>query len=331
MAKKYRDTDYLCLSAQIRSRENALLRRSQLDRMLESGDAKQAARILAEQGWESFDPTQPGALDAAILTQREALYRELSGQLPDDAVLAVFRLKYDCHNIKTLIKARGADVSALLLDAGTIPAQELAQRRRESEGWAFLPAPMAHAALDAERVLAETGDARRSDLLVDAACFARQLELAQASGCRILADYVRALIDGANLKSLVRTLRLKKDAAFLRELLLPGGTVSPERIVQHGFSSSAAELFAGSALAQAAQTAEAAAAGGSLTELERLCDNAALDVIGRARRVPFGVEVPVGYVAARENELMSVRLVITGLLAGIPADQIRERLRETNG
>ena len=175
MAKKYRDTDYLCLSAQIRSRENALLRRSQLDRMLESGDAKQAARILAEQGWESFDPTQPGALDAAILTQREALYRELSGQLPDDAVLAVFRLKYDCHNIKTLIKARGADVSALLLDAGTIPAQELAQRRRESEGWAFLPAPMAHAALG-------------SDLLVDAACFARQLELAQASGCQILAD-----------------------------------------------------------------------------------------------------------------------------------------------
>ena len=139
MAKKYRDTDYLCLSAQIRSRENALLRRSQLDRMLESGDAKQAARILAEQGWESFDPTQPGALDAAILTQREALYRELSGQLPDDAVLAVFRLKYDCHNIKTLIKARGADVSALLLDAGTIPAQELAQLRRESEGCAFSP------------------------------------------------------------------------------------------------------------------------------------------------------------------------------------------------
>ena len=129
----------------------------------------------------------------------------------------------------------------------------------------------------------------------------------------------------------MRTLRLKKDAAFLRELLLPGGTVSPERIVQHGFSSSAAELFAGSALAQAAQAAEAAAAGGSLTELERLCDNAALNVVGRARRVPFGVEVPVGYVAARENELMSVRLVITGLLAGIPADQIRERLRETNG
>lgn len=121
LAKKYRDTDYLCLSAQIRSRENALLRRSQLDRMLESGDAKQAARILAEQGWESFDPTQPGALDAAILTQREALYRELSGQLPDDAVLAVFRLKYDCHNIKTLIKARGADVSALLLDARDDP------------------------------------------------------------------------------------------------------------------------------------------------------------------------------------------------------------------
>ena len=49
----------------------------------------------------------------------------------------------------------------------------------------------------------------------------------------------------------------------------------------------------------------------------------------RARRVPFGVEVVIGFVAAREAELSNVRIIMTGRMAGIPADTIRERLRES--
>lgn len=117
---------------------------------------------------------------------------------------------------------------------------------------------MAHAALDAERVLAETATRGAATCSSTRRALPGQLELAAGErlpdSCGLCAAPSST---GANLKSLVRTLRLKKDAAFLRELLLPGGTVSPERIVQHGFSSSAAELFAGSALAQAAQAAEA--------------------------------------------------------------------------
>ena len=69
--------------------------------------------------------------------------------------------------------------------------------------------------------------------------------------------------------------------------------------------------------------------GGSLTEFEKLCDDAVLLTAGKARRVPFGVEVAIGYVAAREAELTAVRIVMSGLMAGIPAGTIRERLRES--
>jgi V/A-type H+-transporting ATPase subunit C len=38
--------------------------------------------------------------------------------------------------------------------------------------------------------------------------------------------------------------------------------------------------------------------------------------------------VVIGYLAARESELTAVRIIMTGRLAGLKADLIRERLRE---
>ena len=50
---------------------------------------------------------------------------------------------------------------------------------------------------------------------------------------------------------------------------------------------------------------------------------------GKARRIPFGVEVVIGYVAACEAELTNLRIILTGRMAGLKADTIRERLRES--
>lgn len=73
-------------------------------------------------------------------------------------MLDVFRLKYDYHNIKTLLKAP-QDAERLLIDAGTVPAETMRKKHAENGGWDFLPADMAAAADEAQRVLAETGSA----------------------------------------------------------------------------------------------------------------------------------------------------------------------------
>ena len=55
-------------------------------------------------------------------------------------------------------------------------------------------------------------------------------------------------------------------------------------------------------------------------------------VVGALReqfRVPFGVEVALGYLIAKEAEWTAVRIVMAGRLAGLSADAIRERLRDT--
>ena len=176
-------------------------------------------------------------------------------------------------------------------------------------------------------MLAETGSARSSDCILDRAYFARLEKLAADSHIPYLQDYVRAMIDAANLRSLIRTQRLGLDAGFLREVLFPGGSVTPEAI-RAGSGSGAAALWRGTAFAREAELGDEAAKGGSLTAFEKACDDAVLRAAGAARRVPFGVEVALGYLAAKEAEWTAVRTVLSGRMAGVPAEALRERLRE---
>ena len=328
MSVKHKDTDYLFLSARIRSLERTLLTRQQLERMLESGSVQEAARVLTDLGWEDFDAASPSALNRALLHRREQVFRELGQFMTDPAVLDVFKLKYDYHNVKTVIKSHGQGAE-LLVDAGRMDPKELLRKYQERGKWDFLPGTMDAAAQDAERILAETGDPQLADFRLDRAYFEELLSLAESTKCAYLVEYVRAMIDAANLRSLVRTLRMHKDAAFLRRVLFEGGTVSVSELMRRGPGGNVAELFRSTALRDAAAAGEQAVGGGSLTEFEKLCDDAVLLTAGKARRVPFGVEVAIGYVAAREAELTAVRIVMSGLMAGIPAGTIRERLRES--
>ena len=215
----------------------------------------------------------------------------------------------------------------LLMDAGTIPVSELQRKYADNGNWQFLPRDMAEAVGKAAALLAETGSAQRSDCLLDRACFQKLRQLAEESRCVYLQTYVRAMIDAANLRALVRAERMHMDPGFLQEVLFEGGSVTPDAI--RAGASEPAALFRSTALREAAELGEAAVKGGSLTDFEKACDNAVLRTAAGARRVPFGVEVALGYLIAKEAEWTAVRIVMAGRLAGLSADAIRERLRDT--
>lgn len=330
MTKKRKDTDYLTISAQIRSMERGLLDRARMERMLDAATDEEAVRILTEVGYEAFDPASDRALNAALLHRREELFAELYRYAPEPAIIDVFKLKYDYHNLKAVLKARDGDVSHLLVDAGRVKAEELQRRYRESGSWDFLPPAMAEAAKEGLRVLAETGDPQRSDAVVDRAWFAEMLQIAEATKCGYLVDYIRVTIDAANLRSVIRTLRMGRTPAFLKEFLFPGGTISVDRCLKAAVNGEVEKTYRSTVLRAAAQAGkEAVESGGSLTTFEKLCDDAVLQQAGRARRIPFGVEVVIGFVVARETEVSNVRIIMAGRMAGISADTIRERLRES--
>ena len=323
MTKHRKDTDYLFLASRVRALERKLLTAPRIEQLLTAGDVAACSQLLSELGYEPIH--DEASLQASLKQQREAVFSDIARFMPEPELLDVFRLKYDYHNIKTLLKDRSG--GRLLMDAGCISAADMERQYAESGNWQFLPKEMADAAREAADVLAETGNPQRSDFILDRAYFAQLRSLAQESRCAYLQEYIRAMIDAANLRSLVRTERLRTDPGFLRQVLFDGGSVSADTIVAHAGNGPAA-LYRATPFRAAAEAGEEAVKGGSLTAFERACDNAVLLAAGKARSIPFGVEVVLGYLAAKEAEWTAVRIIMSGRMAGMTADAIRERLRD---
>ncbi len=330
MAKTIVDTDYLFLSSRIKAMESRLLSRDRMERMLDTSSAEDAAKVLSECGYGELSQVTMRSIEAELSHQRDLLFEELAGLAPDPDILDVFRVKYDYHNVKVILKAEavGADPNPLLVDAGRVKPAVLLEAMRTSE-MTGIPSFVQQAAVHAREILSATGDPQLSDFALDRAYFEDMLALAEDSGSSFLMGYVRIQIDAANLRTLVRTLRMQKSMDFLKGVLIRGGEIDVNRLMAAASGGSLAEPFAVSPLHEAAECGAGVVNGGGLTEFERLCDNAVLAYVAGAKYVAFGEAPVIGYLAAKENELTAVRIILTGLMAGLDADTIRERLRDS--
>ena len=182
----------------------------------------------------------------------------------------------------------------------------------------------------AKELLASSGDPQAADLLLDRAYYTEMLAAAKAARSPFLEGYVRLSIDSVNLRSVVRAARMGKGPDFLRRVLLPEGNVKTDSLLAAGAGAAdLAGVFAHTYLTAAAQEGAEAMRGGSLTQFERLCDNALTAYLSQGKRVAFGEHPLIGYLYAKENELTTIRIILTGRLAGLDAETIRERLRES--
>ena len=180
----------------------------------------------------------------------------------------------------------------------------------------------------ARDALSRSADPQLADLILDRAYFAEYHEQAAQVGSAFLMGYAQLQADSANLRAAVRARRMHKDAAFLKSVLVPGGSVPAEEICQVlAQDEPFAPLFANTALFAAAQAGDESQSG-SLTAFERLCDNTLTAYFAKAKSVVFGEQVVIAYLCALENEISAARMIISGLQAGLPADTIRARLRD---
>ena len=111
--------------------------------------------------------------------------------------------------------------------------------------------------------------------------------------------------------------------------IAPGETVFiPTGIAMEVPAGCAGLVYAHSGLDKATALGAEAVAGGNMTAFELACDNAVNSYLGKAKLVSFGSEPLTAYLAALENEVTAARMILTGRLAGIRPDALRERLRD---
>lgn len=314
----------------LRAREPKLLNAERAERMLDAASFEEAAKMLADCGYEDMSQMNAKEIEAALSQHRADIFSEIERLAPDSEVADFFKMKYDCHNAKVILKAEamGFSPDGLLSSAGRIAPEKLKELYNE-EKYGSMPGILGKAMEEAKNLLARTANPQQADFILDRALYAEMNDLAKDSGNDYLMGYAALLTDSANLRTAVRTLRMGKDAEFMRTALIPGGRVDIGRILAGSDKESLAALYAHSELEQAAVLAGDAIDGGSLTAFELACDNAVTRYLTKAKLVSFGSEPLTAYLAAVENEITAVRMILTGRLAGVKSAVIKERLRET--
>lgn len=331
---KSKDTDYLTISARVRAMESALLTTERMDRLLDAGSDEEAARLLREWGYPELDAAHPEEMDAALSRTRTALLEDLGGSAPDPRYIDLFRLKYDYHNAKAVLKAAvmGVSPERMLVDTGRVPAAAL-KAAVESGRLEELPGVLPEAVSEAKAALDTTRDPQLCDTVLDRWMYRDLVRTAEDTGSAFLAGYVSAQIDAANLRALVRTLRMGKTADFLAGVLAEGGNVDTAALVRVAADrgNGLAELYGFTDLKEAAiEGAAILKDGGTMTQFEKLCDDGIAGYLAVAQMVPFGEAPLLAYLAARETELTNLRILLLGRAAGLDPEIIRSRLRRNS-
>ena len=325
MSKKIKDNRFICLSAILRAKEAKMLSGAKLERMLAEPSFADACRIATESGYEDMSGMDVAGINASLAAYRARELAEIADLAPDISVLDLFRMKYGYHNAKAIVKSGGdlEKAADLLSDAARFTPEEILAVYQSEAGSGKLPEAYAAAIREARTALARTGNPQISDYILDKAFFAESLREAKRSGKPFIEDYIRLQIDKANLRSALRTMDMERREELLDYALIEDGTVSVEEI--RGALDNREDLirlFAPTILGKAA-------AAQGMTQFEKEADNAVRDYVLQSNFVSFGQEVLVEYLSALENEITSLRIILTGKRMGIPEAKLRERLRES--
>ena len=323
-----KDSDFLFLASMLRARETGMLKGDKINRMLDAPGFDEAAKLLLDCGYPDMTEMNMAQIESVLNRHRSNIYYEISNFGYARDLLDIFRIKYDYHNVKVLVKSMGANVdsSYLLSDSGRIDIEALNEAFITGQR-TDLPPPVAAAMSAAVGILSRTKNPQLADIRIDKAWFGELLLLANGLKNDFITGFVRLQIDNSNLSTIVRSKRAGRSKDFLAGALIQGGSVDTDKLAA-SYNENAIALFTDGALVNAARLGYGVMEGGAQTLFELACDNALLYYATNTVYISFGPAPVIAYLAKLDWELTVIRMILTGKLTGISPDVIRERLRD---
>ena len=330
MAKGYNPTEYLYSSARIRALETKIASRERTMHLADADSAESVLAQLSDFGFEIIKDGESILREETLESVLKAGYAEVASMECAGAV-QFLKYQYDANNIKAMIKcaSRGISPDGMLLDLGSVSLDEAKRALREKD-YSSYPENMARAILEAEEAFAATANPQKIDFIIDRACFSDMLAAAKTSGIALAERLVKVKIDLVNIMMTLRVMRMKLGATaegVLCEAYIEGGSKSLDfyaDALRTGEESFAEAILRG----DYERIAEAISANESLSLLEKKADDLWLEVAKEAKRITFGAEIAIGYIAALEYEVKNARIILAGKDASLSPDIIKERLRE---
>jgi V/A-type H+-transporting ATPase subunit C len=315
--------------------EPLLFDASLLQRLFDAADLSGALKILGETNY-SRGMTEGGErYDTALESELLATFDEFVSFVPDRELVDIFRVPYDFHNVKVLLKSLfkartgGRKRWDLLTKLGAIPVDDLTVRI-ESEDYVLLPYNLSGVLPACLAAWDQTGNIVEVEKLLDRAMFASILELAEAVGEPGVVRWARARIDSENIRNLLRIKRFGFDFAEAATFLHEGGTVAAAVLVSllpepfESWGRSIAYTGVGAAISDLQNDGDFDSL---MTSLERVLDDYCSSAVRNARFSPNAPENVLAYLWGKEMEIKNIRTILVSKGTGSKRGGTREMTR----
>lgn len=312
--------------ARIRARENTLLTSQDLNNLMAAGSYGECIQYLLDRGWGPTDHNTPEEL---IPLERERLWKLMDELLNQEQrhILDIFRISSDYHNLKAAIKESyiQKEVPGVYMGNGTLPLKLIRDCAAEGE-FDRLPVQMARAAVQGREVLFRAGDPQLCEVILDRACLMSIREQAKESGNELLMEYAELKCAAANINIAVRAVKTGKDEEFLKAALAESDSLSVQQLLAAA-RNTPEQLY--EYLEQTSYRDCVDAIRESPAAFDRWCDNRMIRMLKPQKYNAFTISPLIAFVLAKEYEIVSVRLILSGQRNHLDENKIRERLRES--
>ena len=322
------DWRYVFQSAQVRALELQMLTRAAFLDMANAENFQAAADLLSATEYSMPQTGRRFTEVEDILRLRRSSIRQLFEELMiDNAVVHLFRTRDDFANLRLAVrrmltdKPLGTDYSA----DGNFPPEQFEPVFAE-ENYTELPDYMADAAEHAVLAYYQKKQIPDIDHAIDSAQAEYNLKQAHRLNSIFLLGLFRIQIDLTNIRTM---LRLKFTESEQRNVFLKGGFIELERLergAEIGYEALAPLFFVTPYYHLVEAGAAYLTSEKSFLRIEQQCEEHLTGFLKSTVQVTAGPQPIIAYLLLKENEIRTVRLILTAKKNNLDTKLILDRI-----
>jgi V/A-type H+-transporting ATPase subunit C len=297
--------------------------------MANAPDFAAAAGSLSASEYTIGQTAGDAEVEAMLRERRTAVREQFDGWVADNdpEIVTLFRSRDDYANLRLAVRRAVTDrpVGSDYSPEGNVPP-ELYEQVFEKENYELFPDYLRRATEEAVLAYYQNKEIPQIDHTIDRLQAAYKLSTAEELEKPFLLNLFRIEVDLTNLRTL---LRLKLTDADQRNVFLEGGFIELERFA-HGLDAgyeAFGQLFFVTPYNRVAEIgAGYVASDESFLKLEQQCEEYLTGYLRTAVQVTAGLQPLVAYLLLKEQEIRTVRLILTAKRNQLDARLILDRI-----
>ena len=317
------EQEYTYGVARIRALESSLFSDDIISQLMQCHSFEECLNFLRDKGWGNGNPDE--TLEEMLSIEKKRTWKVLEDIVEDVDDCRILTINNEFHNLKAAIKqvCTNQEVGSVFIESGSLEPEFLKECIMQGN-YNMLPKSMSVPAKEATEILLQTGDGQLCDIIIDKAALEEIAKEGKNSKNKLIKKYADLQVVIADIKIAVRCAAAGKDSQFAKKALVPCNGISVDELaaaVENGLEDVCTYLE-NSGYKEAVEALKV-----SKSVFECWCDNKIIEDIKPEKYNSFTIGPILAYVIARDNEIKTVKIILSGKLNGFDNEFIKERVR----